>query len=163
MAPRKKGSKGTGKEAHRLSKAKAAERQQRKRASLPKASRGGAGGAGSDTGDAGASPWQHTSRLPGAGRRGDDCKLGWLLQIWPICHRPRCNQYAWPCVRSCAQWYVACWLKEPGPQARSLGAILTLLCARRFPFADWVAKRPKCDQRPRSACGASNPGPMLPI
>ena len=69
--------------------AKHAERMQRKRASLAQASRGGAGGAGSDTGDAGASPWQHASGLPVAKRRGDDCKLGWLLQIWSICHHTK--------------------------------------------------------------------------
>ncbi len=82
MLPLKNQGKGSGKEARRQKNAKDAARKQRKRASLAQASRGGAGGAGSDTGDAGASPWQHTSALPGAGRRGDDCKLGWLLQIW---------------------------------------------------------------------------------
>ena len=83
-------------EAHRLKNAKAAERQRNYAARLAQASRGGAGGAGSDTGDAGASPWQHTSGLPGAGWRGDDCKLGWLLQFWSICHHLWCDQYAWP-------------------------------------------------------------------
>ena len=94
MGRLKNGRKGSSDSVRRLKKVKNAKRMQRKRARLPKASRGGAGGAGFDTGDAGASPWQHTSGLPGAGRRGDDCKLGWLLQIWPTCHRPRCNQYA---------------------------------------------------------------------
>ena len=130
--------------AKRQANAKSTARQQRKRASLPKASRGGAGGAGSDTGDAGASPWQHTSGLPGAGRRGDGCKLGWLLQIWSICHHLWCDQYAWPRARSSAHWCAVLCFNETGPQARSLGALLTLICSRRFPFADWVAKRPKC-------------------
>ena len=70
MPGRKKGYRSYSGETHRRSKVKNAKRMQRTRASLPKASRGGAGGAGSDTGDAGASPWQHTSGLPGAGRRG---------------------------------------------------------------------------------------------
>ena len=82
MPGRKKGNQGSSEWTRRQKNAKDAARMQRKRASLAQASRGGAGGAGSDTGDAGASPWQHASGLPGAGRRGDDCKLGWLLQIW---------------------------------------------------------------------------------
>ena len=145
MVFQKKGPKPPSKEAKRLKNAKEAVRKQRKRASLPKASRGGAGGAGSDTGDAGASPWQHTSGFPGAGRQGDGCKLGWLLQFGSICHHLCCDHYALPRVRSSTHWGVVLCINETGPQARSLGVLLTLICSRRFPFADWVASRPKCD------------------